>query len=104
MPLLAPFAWLLASILTAENVAWPRWLGGRIFSLKDRQRTIALLTVATCAAVCVYALAIVPRLQARQKVKTIAARIAPSFLIGAAVRGRSRLSTHLFYVRRPIVT
>jgi 4-amino-4-deoxy-L-arabinose transferase-like glycosyltransferase len=104
MPLLAPFAWLLASILTAENVAWPRWLGGRIFSLKDRQRSIALLTVATCAAVCVYALAIVPRLQARQKVKPIAARIE------AVVPGSERLyavdpdyQPFLFYVRRPVV-
>jgi 4-amino-4-deoxy-L-arabinose transferase-like glycosyltransferase len=104
MPLLAPFAWLLASILTAETVAWPRWLGGRIFSLKDRQRTITLLMVATCAAVCVYALAIVPRLQSRQKVKTIAARIE------AVVPGSERLyavdpdyQPFLFYVRRPIV-
>ncbi len=104
MPLLAPFAWLLASILTAETVAWPRWLGGKTFSLKDRQRAIALLAVATCAAVCVYALAIVPRLQARQKVKTIAARIE------AVVPGSERLyavdpdyQPFLFYVRRPIV-
>jgi 4-amino-4-deoxy-L-arabinose transferase-like glycosyltransferase len=104
MPLLAPFAWLLASILTAETVAWPRWLGGRIFSLKDRQRTIALLTVATCAAICVYALAIVPRLQSRQKVKTIAARIE------AVVPGSERLyavdpdyQPFLFYVRRRVV-
>jgi 4-amino-4-deoxy-L-arabinose transferase-like glycosyltransferase len=104
MPLLAPFAWLFASILTAETVAGPRWLGGRIFSLKHRERAIALLTVATCAAVCVYALAIVPRLQARQKVKTIAARIE------AVVPGSERLyavdpdyQPFLFYVRRPIV-
>src|SRR4029434_3794206 len=64
MPLLAPLAWLFGSILTAETVAWPRWLGGSAFSLKDRQRAIALLAVVTCAGVCVYAVAIVPRLQA----------------------------------------
>jgi hypothetical protein len=104
MPLLAPFAWLLASILTAETVTWPGWLGGRIFSLKDRQRAIALLAVATCAAVCIYAAAIVPRLQARQKVKTIAARIE------AVVPESEQLyavdpdyQPFLFYVRRPIV-
>jgi 4-amino-4-deoxy-L-arabinose transferase-like glycosyltransferase len=104
MPLLAPFAWLLGSILTAETVAWPRWLGGKTFSLKDRQRAIALLAVATCAAVCIYAVAIVPRLQARQKVKPIAARIE------AVVPGSERLyavdpdyQPFLFYVRRPIV-
>src|SRR6266480_2349702 len=73
MPLLAPFAWVLASILTAETVVWPRWPGGQAFSLKDRQRAIAVLTIATCASICIYAVAIVPRLQARQKVKLIAA-------------------------------
>ena len=104
MPLLAPCAWLLGSVLTAETVAWPRCLGGRIFSLKHRQCAIALLTVATCAAICIYAVAIVPRLQARQKVKTIAARIE------AVVPGSERLyavdpdyQPFLFYVRRPIV-
>jgi 4-amino-4-deoxy-L-arabinose transferase-like glycosyltransferase len=104
MPLLAPFAWLIASILTAETVAWPRWLGGKTFSSKPRQRVIAVLAVATCAAVCLYALAIVPRLQARQKVKPIAARIE------SVVPESERLyavdpdyQPFLFYVRRPIV-
>jgi 4-amino-4-deoxy-L-arabinose transferase-like glycosyltransferase len=104
MPLLAPFAWLLASILTDETVAWPRWLGGRIFSLKHRQRAIALVAVATCVAICIYAVAIVPRLQARQKVKTIAARIE------AVVPESARLyavdpdyQPYLFYVHRPII-
>jgi 4-amino-4-deoxy-L-arabinose transferase-like glycosyltransferase len=104
MPLLAPFAWLFGSILTAPTVAWPRWLGGKTFSLKHQLRAIAFLVVATCAAVCIYAVAIVPRLQARQKVKTIAARIE------AVVPGSERLyavdpdyQPFLFYVRRPIV-
>jgi 4-amino-4-deoxy-L-arabinose transferase-like glycosyltransferase len=104
MPLLAPFAWLLSSILTAEIVAWPRWLGGKTFSLKGRQRVVVFLAVATCVAVSVYAVAIVPHLQARQKVKTIAARIE------AVVPGSERLyavdpdyQPFLFYVRRPIV-
>jgi 4-amino-4-deoxy-L-arabinose transferase-like glycosyltransferase len=104
MPLIAPFAWLLASIVTAETAAWPGWLCGKTFSPKARQRAIAFLTVATCAAVCLYALAIVPRLQARQKVKPIAARIE------AVVPESERLyavdpdyQPFLFYVRRPIV-
>jgi len=104
MPLLAPFAWLLASILTAETVAWPRWLGGKTFSLKDRQRAITGLTIAICASICIYAVGIVPRLQARQKVKTIAAKIE------AVVPESERLCAvdpdyqpFLFYVRRPII-
>jgi 4-amino-4-deoxy-L-arabinose transferase-like glycosyltransferase len=104
MPLLAPFAWLLASVLTAETVTWPRWLGGRIFSLKDRQRAIAILTIATCASICIYSVAIVPRLQARQKVKTIAAQIEavvpesqPLYAVDPDYQ------PFLFYVRRPII-
>src|SRR5438132_13234387 len=65
MPLLAPFAWLLGSILTAETVKWPRCLGGRTFSLKHRQRAILAIAIATCVCVCIYAMAIAPRLQTR---------------------------------------
>jgi 4-amino-4-deoxy-L-arabinose transferase-like glycosyltransferase len=75
MPLLAPAAWLLAETLTAENLTWPRWLAGRQFQRKDRVRTVAFLTIATCACILFYAVAIVPHLQSRQKLRTIAARI-----------------------------
>lgn len=104
MPLIAPFAWLLGSTLSAESAVWPRWLGGKSFSLKARQRTIAAIAAATCAALCLYAIAIVPRLQARQKSKPIAAQIE------AAIPESERLyavdpdyQPFLFYVRRPIV-
>ena len=75
MPLLAPAAWLLAETLTAENLTWPRWLAGRQFQRKDRVRTVAFVAIATCACILLYAFAIVPHLQSRQKLKTIAARI-----------------------------
>jgi 4-amino-4-deoxy-L-arabinose transferase-like glycosyltransferase len=75
MPLLAPAAWLLAETLTAENLTWPRWLAGRQFQRKDRVRTVAFVTIATCACILLYAVAIVPHLQSRQKLRTIAARI-----------------------------
>jgi hypothetical protein len=104
MPLLAPFAWLLGSILTAKTVKWPRWLGERAFSLKHRQRAILAIAIATCVCVCIYAMAIAPRLQARQKIKPIAVKIE------AVIPGQERLyavdpdyQPFLFYVRRPIV-
>ena len=75
MPLLAPAAWLLAETLTAENLTWPRWLAGRQFQRKDRVRTVAFVAIATCACILLYAFAIVPHVQSRQKLKTIAARI-----------------------------
>ena len=104
MPLLAPFAWLLGSILTAETVKLPRWLGERTFSLRHRQRAILAIAIATCVCVCIYAMAIAPRLQARQKIKPIAVKIE------AVIPGQERLyavdpdyQPFLFYVRRPIV-
>jgi 4-amino-4-deoxy-L-arabinose transferase-like glycosyltransferase len=75
MPLLAPAVWLLAAILSAEKSEWPRWLGGKVFPAQDRQRIVVAIAVITCLCVCIYALAIVPFLQKRQKVKAIAAQI-----------------------------
>jgi 4-amino-4-deoxy-L-arabinose transferase-like glycosyltransferase len=75
MPLLAPAVWLLAAILSAEKLEWPRWLGSKVFPAQDRQRIVVAITVTTCLCVCIYALAIVPFLQKRQKVKAIAAQI-----------------------------
>lgn len=104
MPLLAPFAWLLASTLAAETLAWPRWLGGKPFSLKNRQRTIAAIVTVTCVCICIYAVAIVPRLQSRQKVKTIAAQIEAIIPAGEGLYAVDPdYQPFLFYVRRPIV-
>jgi 4-amino-4-deoxy-L-arabinose transferase-like glycosyltransferase len=75
MPLLVPAVWLLAGILSAENLEWPRWLGGRVFLVRDRQRTVTAIAIATWACVCLYAFAVVPFLQKQQKVKAIAAQI-----------------------------
>jgi 4-amino-4-deoxy-L-arabinose transferase-like glycosyltransferase len=75
MPLLAPAAWLLAEALTAENLTWPSWLTGRQFRPKNRIRAVAFVTIVTSACVLLYAFAIVPYLQTRQQLKTIAAKI-----------------------------
>jgi 4-amino-4-deoxy-L-arabinose transferase-like glycosyltransferase len=75
MPLLAPAAWLLAETLTAENLTWPRWLTGQQLQRQHRVRAVAFVTIATCACILIYAFAIVPHLQARQKLRTTAAKI-----------------------------
>jgi hypothetical protein len=75
MPLLAPAAWLLAEALTAENLTWPSWLTGRQFRPKNRIRAVAFVTIVTSACVLLYAFTIVPYLQTRQQLKTIAAKI-----------------------------
>lgn len=104
MPLVAPFAWLMASVLIADTISWPRWLGGKSFSHQGRQRTIGGIVIFTCFCLCIYALIIVPRLQSRQKVKTIAAQVE------AVVPSSERLfavdpdyQPFLFYVSRAIV-
>jgi 4-amino-4-deoxy-L-arabinose transferase-like glycosyltransferase len=75
MPALLPACWLLAMTLCAENVAWPRWLTGKSFSLKSRQRTVAALVILACVCVAVYAALIVPRLHGRENLKRCAAQI-----------------------------
>jgi 4-amino-4-deoxy-L-arabinose transferase-like glycosyltransferase len=74
MPALVPACWLLAMTLCAENAAWPKWLGGKSFLLKNRKRTIAAIVVLACVCMGGYAL-IVPRFHSRQNVKRFAAQI-----------------------------
>jgi hypothetical protein len=104
MPLVAPATWLLAATLTAEDLQWPRWLGGRKFEPQNRQRTVATIVILSCVCLSIYAFVIVPRLQKRQKVKAIAAQI------DAIVPVSQRLyavdpdfQPFLFYVRAPLV-
>jgi hypothetical protein len=104
MPLVAPAAWLLAATLTAEDLRWPSWLGGRVFESRIRQRTVAAIVILTCICLSIYALVIVPRLQKKQKVKAIAAQI------DAIVPPSERLyavdpdfQPFLFYVHAPLV-
>jgi 4-amino-4-deoxy-L-arabinose transferase-like glycosyltransferase len=103
MPLLVPAAWLMATTLSHENLRWPDWLGGKRFPAALRFRLITTVAMTTAVAVCVYAIAIVPRLQGRQKVKTIAAQI------DAVLPASERLyavvpdyQPYLFYVRSPL--
>ena len=75
MPALMPASWLLAMILSAENLAWPRWLSGKPLPVKDRQWLVGALALVACVSIFVYAVAIVPILQKRPRLKAIAAKI-----------------------------
>jgi 4-amino-4-deoxy-L-arabinose transferase-like glycosyltransferase len=75
MPAIGPACWLMGMTLCADNVWWPRWLGGKAFSIKNRQRTVAGIAVLVCVCMGVYAAAIVPRVHRRQNVKKLAAQI-----------------------------
>lgn len=75
MPSIAPACWLLAMTLCAENIWWPRWLGGKSFSPQARERVVTIIPIVVCTGIAVYAVAIVPKLQSRQNVKRLATQI-----------------------------
>jgi 4-amino-4-deoxy-L-arabinose transferase-like glycosyltransferase len=105
MPLLAPACWLLAMLLCAERLDLPRWLKWtRPVRLSPPLRLPLCVAVIVAIAICGYAVGIVPFLQKRQKVKTIAQRI------DAAVGNTNTVyavdpdyQPFLFYVRAPLV-
>src|SRR5438045_5119415 len=69
MPALVPACWLLAMTLAAEEVQWR----GKIIERKTRLRWVLSTAIAASILVCLYAVAVVPFLQRRSKVKPIAA-------------------------------
>ena len=71
MPALVPACWLMAMTLTAPEVQWH----GRILGEQGRRRFVIWTAIAASILLCLYALAIVPILQRRSKVKPIAERI-----------------------------
>jgi len=88
LPLAAPFAWLIGSMMTEETGKWQRLVIGGIVT-------------ATCIAIWIYAFAVIPRL--RPRLRPIAAKI------DKIVPESERLyaidpdyQPFLFYVHRPI--
>jgi hypothetical protein len=75
MPALIPAIWLLAMTFTQENLRWPRWLTGKSFSFEARRRTIIGIVILACLSMWTYAIAIVPKLDRRQRIKRLAAQI-----------------------------
>ena len=71
MPALAPACWLMAMVLAAPEVRW----GERILAESARRRFVLWTALAAAISLCLYATAVVPILQRRSKVKTIADRI-----------------------------
>ena len=71
MPALVPACWLMAMTLTAPEVQWR----GRILLEQSRRRFVIWTAIAASILLCLYAVAIVPILQRRSKVKPIAERI-----------------------------
>jgi len=71
MPALAPACWLMAITLASSEVEWR----GKILGERFRRRIVVWTAVAAAVLLCLYAVAVVPRLRRRAKVKPIAAQI-----------------------------
>jgi 4-amino-4-deoxy-L-arabinose transferase-like glycosyltransferase len=76
MPVLVPASWLMAMTLTASEIRLPAWWRvPQVPPAKRRLRLLIITAVAAGIALCLYAIAVVPYLQRRSKVKPIAAQI-----------------------------
>lgn len=71
LPALMPACWLMAMTLTNAELRWR----GNLFSARARSRLVAGIAITAGVLLCLYAVALVPWLQRRSKVKPIAARI-----------------------------
>jgi 4-amino-4-deoxy-L-arabinose transferase-like glycosyltransferase len=76
MPALVPASWLMAMTLTASEIRRPAWWPmPQISPVQRRLRPVIYTAIAAGIALCLYAVAVVPALQRRAKVKPIAAQI-----------------------------
>jgi len=100
MPALVPACWLMAMTLAAEEVRWR----GKVVESTTRLRWVLSTAIAASVLLGVYAVAVVPSLQGRSKVKPIAAqidqRIPDSELLYAL---DPDFQPFLFYVRSRLV-
>jgi hypothetical protein len=71
LPALVPACWLMAMTLAAEEVRWR----GKVSRPQFRFRFVIGTAIAASLLLCLYAVAVVPALQRRSKVKPIAAQI-----------------------------
>ena len=85
MPAIVPAIWLLAMTFTQENLQWPQWLRGKSFSWKARERWILGIVIVACLAMWIYAIAVVPRMHQRQRIKRLAAQVESNIPSGETV-------------------
>jgi len=98
MPLISPAIWLLATAISAPTLTFRKWFGAAAVN-----RIVAAIVITTCICMIVFACAIVPHLQKRQKIKNIAAKIdavVPRDQPVVAVD--PQYQPFLFYVRSPL--
>jgi 4-amino-4-deoxy-L-arabinose transferase-like glycosyltransferase len=104
MPAIVPAIWLLAMTFCEENLRWPNWLGGKSFSFKARQNTIIAIVVLACVAMWTYAIAVIPKMDRRQRIKRLATQVESNIPQGATVYALDpNYQPIFFYMRSKLV-
>jgi 4-amino-4-deoxy-L-arabinose transferase-like glycosyltransferase len=104
MPLLVPACWLMAMMLTADELRWPWWPARKNIAFERRFRFVIFTAIVAGAAVCLYSLAGIPMLQRRAKVKPIAAQIEALVPESESIYAIDPdYQPFLFYMRRRLV-
>jgi hypothetical protein len=96
-------AWWFGELLAQQNLHWPRWLGGKNFSVHLRNRIFLIVTAIACLGMLAYATLVVPRLYHGEKIKVHARQInaiVPSSVPLYAVD--PDYQPYLFYVNAPV--
>jgi 4-amino-4-deoxy-L-arabinose transferase-like glycosyltransferase len=105
MPALIPACWLMGVTLAAGDIHVPKWWRfAGVPPLEKRMRLVIFMAIATGLALCLYAVAVIPALQGRAKVKPIAAQIDDLVPESEALYAVDpNYQPFLFYIRRRIV-
>ena len=104
MPALVPACWLLAMTFREENLRWPRWLGDKSFSLNARRRAIIGIVILAFLAMWTYAIAIVPKMDRRQRIKRLANQVESLIPSGETVYALDpNYQPIFFYMRSKLV-
>jgi 4-amino-4-deoxy-L-arabinose transferase-like glycosyltransferase len=104
VPALVPAIWLLAMTFCEENLRWPDRLGGKAFSWKARERWIVGIVIVACLSMWTYAIAIVPRMDKRQRIKRLAAQVESNIPSGEIVYALDpNYQPIFFYMRSKLV-
>ena len=104
MPAIVPAIWLLAMTFCQENLRWPNWLSGKSVSFKARQNTAIALVVLACVAMWTYAIAVIPKMDRRQRIKRLAAQVESNIPQGETVYALDpNYQPIFFYMRSKLV-
>src|SRR5262249_49295883 len=104
MPAIVPAIWLLAMTFCEENLRWPKSLGGKSFTFKARRNTVMAIVIVACVAMWTYAIAVVPKMDRRQRIKRLAAQVESNIPRGEGVYALDpNYQPIFFYMRSKLV-